>query len=175
MKIHLNRWLKTGDISPLKWGDSKNDILNVIPEWKTYFDESNKSKCPYLVVDNIEFYFEEDEFRELNFIVIGVWHFYRDYKSDFFSHDWIRHNLNIPSVRQILKKLHFNFEEAWIENWQSRYIMPNRNVRLTFDDTDYNGFDENKTALQKIFISPVALTEKEIKEKKIKITRYNNP
>lgn len=165
--------MNNGNISPFNWGYSENEILKIIPDWKVYFDNSRELNYPYLTIDNVEFYFEKDNFQKLDSIVIGVWKIDQNYKSDFFIHDWIRDDLSIPKVRKILKNQNRTFEEAWVEKWGNFYILPNRYTRLAFNSTGYDEFNENETELQKVFISERPLTDEEINNKGIKVTLYN--
>lgn len=174
MKIKLTELIKSGDISPFKWGDSDEDFLNIFPEWKNRIMECKKAKSPFIEIDSVEFYFENDFYKGLNSVVIGVWHFDKDYESNYFDNEWIQDNLSLPQVKDILKNKKWTYEELSIQRSNEPYLLTNRFTQFAFDSTDYGDYEENKTELQKIFINPEPVTDDFVNGKGNKITLYNN-
>lgn len=174
MKISLTEIIKTGDISPFKWGDSENDFLRVFLEWETKITESKNVLCPFIEIDFVEFYFKDEFYKKLDSIIIGVWHFDKNYKSDYFDHDWIRDDLSLPQLKSILNKEKWFYEELTTPRSEEPYILTNRRTQLAFDSTGYNGYEEDKTELQKIFIYPEPITDEFVNREGNEITFYNN-
>jgi len=152
MKLLLTDIVRTGNISPFKWGDSRDDILKIFPEWEKTF-ESHKNYCyPFFEIDSIEFYFDEDNFINLSSIIIGVWHFKEDYKSSYFDKGWLKDDLSIPKVKTILNNQNWTYEILQNPRSNEPFILSNRRTELAFDSTGYEDYNEELTALQKIYI-----------------------
>jgi len=149
MKINLTDLIKTGDISPFKWGDSEDDILRAFPEWQNRIKELKNSQCPYLELDSIELYFEKDFYKGLSEIVIKLWNFDVKYESEFFEIGWLRSEIKFPEVFEILNNHRWQFELTKGPKFETPIILPNRNVFFAFEPL----FDksEDKTELQKIY------------------------
>jgi hypothetical protein len=60
MKIKLTELIKSGDISPFQWGDSDKDFIKIFPEWENKIMECKNANCPFIEIDSVEFYFEND-------------------------------------------------------------------------------------------------------------------
>ncbi|WP_196887285.1 hypothetical protein [Aureivirga sp. CE67] len=173
MKISLNKIIEKGDISPFKWGDSIEDILVIFPEWRNEFENQKQDNYPFFHIDSIEFYFEENDFRKLSNIIIGVWHFDKDYKSNYFDIDWLKDDLSIPQVKKILNDKKWRYEVLIHPRSEEPYILPNRFTEFAFDSTGYGDYKEEMTYLQKIYVNSKPLSEEYLHKIGNKITLYN--
>ncbi|MBA6156509.1 hypothetical protein H3Z83_08295 [Tenacibaculum sp. S7007] len=171
MKIDILNIIKTGDISPFKWGDSESDILKIFPEWKETIAELKKAKFPYIEIDSVEFYFDTNYYKGLSEIIIKVLNFDNDYKSDFFDFGWLNDSLNFKSVTEKLNNLNWRFELTKGPNFKTPIILPNRNVFFSFEQ-DYSG-DNEENDLLKIYINRTEYTTEYLNKGKHKITLYN--
>ncbi len=153
MKIQLLDIIKTGDIYPFRWNDSEKDILEIFPEWKLIINKSKEAKCPFILVDSVEFYFEKDHYKGLTEIVIKLWNFDDKYESKYFDIGWLKDDLNFKEVFNRLKKDNWNFILTKESNSETPLISASENVLFGFETLMDGNLDENKTELQKIYIS----------------------
>jgi len=105
VKISLNDWLRLGTIGPLQWGASLPDFFNLWPTEKGNFKQLIRLGYPFLSLDNIEFYFEDDNFHHLHELVIKVWCLSKKASSPYFDYAWLHADLTYPQVRVALHKL----------------------------------------------------------------------
>jgi len=105
VKISLNDWLRLGTIRPLKWGASLSDFFNLWPTEKAGFEQLIRLGYPFLDLDNIEFYFEDNGFQHLNEVVIKVWCLSQEEASPYFDYGWLRADLSFWQVQAALCQL----------------------------------------------------------------------
>ena len=173
MKIKLTELIKTGDISPFKWGDSEKDFLKIFPEWKSRITESKNAECPFIEIDSVEFYFDKDFYQGLSEIVIKLWNFDNKYKSKFFDKDWLKTDLPFSKVFDIINSKKWEFELTKGAKYKTPIIVPNRNVLFAFEPLFNENDDANETELQKIYIRKGEYDIEFINGGAEKITLYN--
>lgn len=174
MKIQLTELIKTGNISPFKWGDSENDFLKNYPDWKNRITESKNAECPFIEIDSIEFYFDKDFYQGLSEIVIKLWNFDEEYESDFFEISWLKSDLNFMYVKEKINNEKWSYSLTKGARHKTPIIIPNKNTFFSFDPLSEYNLDENKTELQKIYLRKDGYDAQFLNGGKEKITLYNN-
>ena len=173
MKIQLTELIKTGNISPFKWGDSENDFLKIFPDWKNEFTDSKNAQCSFIEIDSVEFYFDKDYYQGLSEIVIKLWNFDKDYQSDFFEIDWLKTDLPFSIVIGILNSKKWQYELTKGPKYKTPIILPNRKVLFAFESLSEENNNYNKTELQKIYIRKDEYDVDFLNSGTEKITHYN--
>ncbi|RTQ51501.1 hypothetical protein EJV47_06785 [Hymenobacter gummosus] len=112
MKISVERLIKEGDISPLRWGMNGDDLARVLPGSFGIIQDYRRQRCPWLDFDGIEFYFDEDFYLGLNQLIIQAW---RITRRDWAHHRhfdlaWIRQRLTYRKVLGHLQRLGWAYE-----------------------------------------------------------------
>ena len=108
-KFKVTDWIKYQSIQPLKWGDSANELAMYFENAQLEIDNSIKTNTPYIVLDFVEFYFDDDRnFKGLNTIIIKCVSIYKGLKPSYFNEDWLGQNLSYIDTCKYLKE--FNIE-----------------------------------------------------------------
>jgi len=174
MKISLTELIKTGNINPFNWGDCESDFLKVFPEWETLFQDSKNAGCPFIEIDSIEFYFDEDYYQGLSEIVIKNWNFEDDYQSDFFDIDWLKSELDYKTTKDIMDNKKWTYGLTKGPKYQTPIILTNQWTFFAFHPLMGANLDENKTELQKIYLRKDGYDSTSLNGGKEEITHYNN-
>jgi hypothetical protein len=103
MPIQLAEWLRTGHISPLRWGATAHDLVDCWPAAQVEIDHLRAFGCPYIVLDDVEFYFTTDPFEDLCEICIQVWALPQEATSGYFEYGWLRPELTNSQVQAALQ------------------------------------------------------------------------
>ncbi len=172
MKVDLLNAIKTGDISPFKWGDSESDFLKIFPEWKEPIAELKKTKYPYIEIDSVEFYFDTNYYIGLSEIVIKVLNLDDEYESEFFDFGWLNNKMDFKKTTEKLDSLNWRFEFTKGLHYQTPIILPNRNVFFSFEQDNSGNNTEND--LLRIYINRTEYTPEYLNKGKYKITFHNN-
>lgn len=94
-KFKITDSVKYQSISPLKWGDSVNELITVFKNSEKALDYSIKTKTPFIILDFVEFYFEDDiNYTGLSDIIIKCVGIYKGMRMAYFDKDWLRNNLS---------------------------------------------------------------------------------
>jgi hypothetical protein len=151
MKINLTDFINTSKISPFNWGDNSKDLIMIFPEWQIRIDELKEAKCPFIEIDSVEFYFEDDEFNGLSELIIKNLNFNKEYISKYFNLDWLNNKVTFKKVLLELVKMKLKFRVEYNKVNQSPVITINENIFLGFEDLYNSGKIEN-SKLEKIYI-----------------------
>ncbi|WP_010182844.1 hypothetical protein [Aquimarina agarilytica] len=173
MKISLTEIIKTGNIYPFKWGDSEIDFLRIFPEWKRLFKESKDFGCPFISIDSVEFYFDQDCYQGLSEIVIKNWNFEDDYKSDYFDIGWLKSELDYKTTREIIDNKKWSYGLTKGPRHKTPIILTNKWTFFGFHPLTGDNLDENKTELQKIYLRKEGYNNVDLNDGKEEITLYN--
>jgi hypothetical protein len=103
MLIQLAEWLRTGQIAPLQWGTSVHDFVVRWPTVAAEIAHLQASGYPYIVLDEVEFYFTANAFEDLCEICIQVWTLSADATSTYFNYGWLRKGLTHQQVQAALQ------------------------------------------------------------------------
>lgn len=150
-KIQIIEIIRTGSIYPFKWGNSSEDLIKIFPNWKFRIDQLKESKCPYIEIDGIEFYFEKDFYQNLSEIIIKNITFEKNYYSEYFEIDWLNNELNFKQIYGKLNELGWKFELTKSKKLETPIILTKRNVLFGFEDL-YENENKNESELMKIYI-----------------------
>lgn len=103
MPIQLAEWLRTGLIPPLRWGATVRDFVETWPTAQAEIDQLRASGYPFIVLDDVEFYFTTDAFEDLCEICLKVWTLAEDATSAYFDYGWLRKGLTNSQVQAALQ------------------------------------------------------------------------
>ena len=103
MPIEVVDWLRTGHISPLQWGDTAHDLIQLWPTAQEEVDYLQAAGYPFLVLDGVEFYFTTDWLEDLCEICIKVWTLAQNEQSTYFDYGCLHKGLTNRQVQAILQ------------------------------------------------------------------------
>jgi len=103
MLIQLREWLRTGLISPLRWGATARDFIELWPTAQAEIDQLRTNGYPFMVLDGVEFYFTTDTFEDLCEICLKAWTLAPDATSAYFDYGWLREGLTNSQVQAALQ------------------------------------------------------------------------
>jgi hypothetical protein len=149
-KIELIELVVSTKISPFNWGDNSEDLIKIFPKWKIRINELREAKCPFIEIDSVEFYFEDDEFNGLSEIIIKTSNFGKGYYSEYFNLSWLENKITFKRVLLELEKLKLEFKIEFDKHFKSPIIIINKSTFLGFENS-YSGRSEN-SKLEKIYI-----------------------
>jgi hypothetical protein len=141
MKLDLIEIIRIGEIIPLFWGCSVKEIIELFPESELIINDLKDREYPFIILDDVEFYFEEDGYKDLSEIVVKNWCYTKDYESQFFDIGWLNASLAYEQTLQKLDKLSWDFDSYP----DVKSIATSKNVSLVFDEM-------SEDELQKIYI-----------------------
>lgn len=169
MKFNLTKWILTGNIYPLKWGDSEVEIANFLKGTEKEIKRLKKRDYPLIILDFVEFYFEGEIYNDLSEISIGSIYIHKEMESKYFEIDWLRRETTYEEVLEFLKQRNISYktEKRGINN--NPIILISSNVTIVFEQDTRSNID-NKANLYKIYIQSEAQSEidKSIREDKAK-------
>lgn len=111
MQISLERIIKKGNISPLKWNMNGEDIPHKLPHSLHLIQNFRRRNYPFLDFDGVELYFREDSHLILYQLIIQAWHIKPKAKKRFFDVAWLHNNLTYEKVLRNLERLGWAFAE----------------------------------------------------------------
>ena len=94
MKLDLIEIIRTGNIAPFTWCCSSKEIIEILPESEVVIKDLREREYPFIEIDGVEFYFEEEDYTDLSEIIIKNWNYTKGYKTAFFDIGWLNSNLN---------------------------------------------------------------------------------
>jgi hypothetical protein len=103
VQIQLAEWLRTGHILPLRWGATAHNLVDCWPSAQAEIEQLRAFGYPYIVLDDVEFYFTRDTFENLCEICIQVWALPEDATSAYFEYGWLRPGLTNSEVQTALQ------------------------------------------------------------------------
>ncbi|WP_426492210.1 hypothetical protein [Hymenobacter sp. 102] len=109
MQISIERIIQEGDISPLKWGMSGEDIAQRLLHSYPLIQKYRQGNYPFLDLDGVELYFKEDFYLGLTQLIIQAWRIKPKRKSRFFDFGWLHHELTYDKVLRNLERLGWAF------------------------------------------------------------------
>ncbi|MGI4872903.1 MAG: hypothetical protein ACRYFX_17220 [Janthinobacterium lividum] len=110
MRTSLSRWITEGTIAPWTWGTSLDAFFAIVPAAKAEIEEQLQLGYPLVRLDDVEFYFEGDEFTHLSEVIIEAWAINESDKPAYFTYDWIRSGLTFKQVKAILENIKLAYE-----------------------------------------------------------------
>ncbi len=103
MPIELVDWINTGHISPLQWGDTAHHLSQLWPTARGEIADLRAAGYPFVVLDNVEFYFTTDWYEDLCEICIKVWTLAENEQSTRFDYGWLHKGLTNSQVQATLQ------------------------------------------------------------------------
>lgn len=148
MLLKITDWITTGEIYPLKWGDSVDIIEKTFPGSSKEIKWLRKLGYPYIQFDFVEFYFDKSGYIGLGEIVIKNVSVYKGIITKFIDPDWLSDDLTFENVSNKLTELKVDWK---IE--RGPHSTPNirtiSGVLLAFDG---DGINDNSAVLIKIYL-----------------------
>lgn len=149
MKFDITNWIETGSIAPLQWGDSGNEIIKLFPKSSKIIKQAKQIGCPFISLDFVELYFDDDYFLGLNEIIIRPFTLHKDDRHKFFDPGWLSKNLTFDMVSKKLTSKGVQWEISRGPDFNTPNIVTGAEVLLAFEP--YRTEDSLAT-LQKIYI-----------------------
>jgi hypothetical protein len=151
MLIQLAKWLRTGQIAPLQWGTSARDFVELWPTAQAEIAHLQASGYPYIVLDEVEFYFTTDAFEDLCEICIQVWRLPEEVAATYFEYGWLRKGLNNQQVQAALKAQGIAYYVERGPAFQTPNLRTDGGVLFGF----YSDFEAEADAeLMKVYLKP---------------------
>ncbi len=111
IKINTIRSIIKNELEHLQWGCSIRDIEKLCSKTKVINQELISRKYPFLSIDGVEFYFENEDFSGLNEVIIQAWRIQQNDFNILFNHDWINDELSLDSVKNKLDETDLSYIE----------------------------------------------------------------
>tara|TARA_B100000795_G_C22403045_1_gene287860 strand:- start:40 stop:498 length:459 start_codon:yes stop_codon:yes gene_type:complete len=128
MEINSLQSILNGEINQLPWGSSKFEMENKFPKTININKETIDQGVPFLVVDNTEFYYGNEDFSKLSSVIIQAWKIEKNQTTILFDHTWINGELKFKDVVKNLEKDNLKFliyKNAIIVNSGARFLFYN--------------------------------------------------
>jgi hypothetical protein len=150
MKFKITDWIKNGNISPLNWGDSADEVSRLFKNSSKEIISLKERNYPFIVLDFVEFYFTDDiNFVDLNEIIIKPISVYKEIRTKFIDPGWLSQDLSFDVVSKKLSELNVN----WYVERGPHYNTPNiRTLSGQFFAFDPDREDDNDAELMKIYL-----------------------
>ncbi len=149
MKFKITDWILTGNIFPLKWGDTSLEIEEVFDNSNKVIEDLKNSSYPYIELDFVEFYFNNDNYKGLAEICVKNISVYKEIKTKFFDQEWLNQGITFADVSKKLTDLRIDWKIERGPRNQTPNILIKSNVLFCFDLYEP---DETKSELMKIYI-----------------------
>lgn len=150
MKFDITKWITTGNIAPLSWGTSANEIEQVFKGSSQEIQKLRAGGCPFIIMDFVEFYFDRFETYEgLNEIVIKPIALYKGVKNMFFTPNWLSAHLTLTVVAGKLDELGVDWKIERGPLFNTPNILTSSNILFAFDSEDT---EDSEAELLKIYL-----------------------
>lgn len=150
MKFVITDWIKSGDILPLQWGNSLEQLAEIFPGSSTEIASLKRRGYPFIIFDFVEFYFTDDKnFLELEEIVIKAVSLYSGITTQFFDHDWLTDDLAFEFVSKKLTEMRISWYIERGPHCDTPNIRTSTGVVFAFDRDRESDSD---AVLQKIYL-----------------------
>jgi hypothetical protein len=133
MTIYLLDWLRTGLPSPLQWGATQADFLQLWPDAHAEMDAQAAAGYPFLTLGGVEFYFQTDSFSDLCEICIKAWALAEGERSPYFEYGWVRQDLTNAQVQAALQALGVGYQVERGPTFQTPNLRTTQGVLFVFD------------------------------------------
>lgn len=141
MKLKVTEWIRTGEIHPLKWWDSASKIKESFVGSSKEIQKLINFGYPYLVLDFVEFYFETDDFKRLDEILIKNISVQKGIETEFLDPDWLTEGLTLEMVQNKLTELKIKWKTERGPHFNTPNIRTSKGVLLAFDPNRDNDLD----------------------------------
>jgi hypothetical protein len=147
MSIHLGTWITDGSISPWQWGNSLDTFFTLLPQAEAELKQQIRLGYPLLMLDNVEYYFEGDDFDHLCEVIIKVWAISKDEKPEYFDYDWLQSGLTLEETQALLddRGVTYHIERGRLN---TSHIRTSTGILFAF----YSDRDEEESELAKIHL-----------------------
>jgi hypothetical protein len=150
MPIQLTQWLRTGLISPLRWGATARDLIELWPTAQAEIDQLRANDYPFIVLDSVEFYFTTDTFKDLCEICLKAWTLAPDATSSYFDYGCVRGGLTNSQVQAALQAQDIAYQVERGPALQTPNLRTATGVLFSF----YSDFDAEADAeLMNVYLS----------------------
>lgn len=150
MLIQLAEWLRTGSILPLQWGATAPDFVKLWPTAQMEIAQLRANGYPFIVLDDVEFYFTTDTFEDLCEICLKVWTIADDTTATYFEYGWLRRGLTNRQVQAALRAQGVAYHVERGPAFQTPNLRTAEGVLFSF----YSDFDTEADAeLMKVYLS----------------------
>jgi hypothetical protein len=150
MKASVTDWIRTGAIAPLHWSMSLQDMLLLWPSAQAQADDLLARGYPFFLLDECEFYFQDEELTHLCEVVIKVLNLCEPSHAAYLDYGWLRADLPLPKVRAILDQSAIAYEPERGPSFQTPNLRTSHGILLAFDSTVEK---EEDTQLLKLYFT----------------------
>jgi len=150
MKFKITDWIRNGNINPLKWGDSAEDICRLFENSSKEIISLKERNFPFIILDFVEFYFAGDiNFVDLNEIIIKPISLYKGVRNKFIDPGWLTCDLSFDIVGKKLSELNVD----WYIERGPHFNTPNiRTISGQLFAFDPDREKDNEAELSKIYL-----------------------
>jgi hypothetical protein len=131
MKIKVEDLLH-GQLHPLFWGMNEMDFVAALPGSNEEIQESKRLKYPMLTFDDIEFYFDGNNYDNLSEIIVQAHWVEPNSSRAYFKFGWINNQLTYIAVKNKLAELGWPFEEQISKYGKSPLLIINHYAVFAF-------------------------------------------
>jgi hypothetical protein len=150
MLLQLAEWLRIGHILPLRWGAAAHNLVKFWPVTaQAVIEQLRAFGCPYIVLDDVEFYFTTDALEDLCEICIQVCALLENATSAYFEYGWLRQGLTNSQVQPALQERGLAYQVERGPTFQTPNLRAAEGVVFSF----YSDFETEADAkLMKVYL-----------------------
>ena len=116
-RFKVTDWIKGQSIKPFCWGDSAENIIDNFKGARQEVLDSITTGTPYIVLDFVEFYFDDDQhLHGLNTIIIKCVSLYKGIRPVYLDKDWLRRDLSYVDTCKKLKRLNIEYTVHYLKS-----------------------------------------------------------
>lgn len=112
-KISIADLIINNKLYPLFWGMNEEDFINILPNSESIIQELKALQYPFLIFDDIEFYFNKENNQELCEIIIQAHSIKPCLEGIYFEFEWINNTLTYYNTKRKLIELGWPFIESF--------------------------------------------------------------